>query len=111
MNSTTAYVIQTELKAWAVEAISAMEVAAKTDALDENKKDLIAAWTSIELEMLSDIKTHSSKNEVLRRLRDYIVRGVKMKDDQVVQEWANENIEMLKSDITKLQKAVTAKLG
>lgn len=110
VDSSTKAVIDSELRAWAVEAISAIEVATQVKEMDKDKNILVESWVSIEPKMLDDLAANADSNEVINRLQRYIIRGVKMKDPQLIQEWVSDNKEFLLVEINKLKATVSKKV-
>lgn len=109
IDSSTIAVIDSELRAWAVEAISAIEVAAQVKEMDKDKDILVNSWVTIKPSMLDNLAANANSNEVINRLQRYIIRGIKMKDSLLIQEWVKENKDILVEEITKLSKVVSTK--
>jgi hypothetical protein len=102
-------VIDTELRAWAREALSAHQLS--PNKLDENNAKLVNGWLSIEPAMLGDLASYKSKNYVVERLFDYISRELAKKvndNDRLVptQEWTNNNMDWLVDRVGVLKNGV-----
>jgi hypothetical protein len=110
INSSTKAVVDTELRAWAVEAISAIEVATQVKEMDKDKDILVKSWVSIKPAMLDNLAANAESNEIINRLQRYIIRSIKMKDALLIQEWVNENKDFLSEEIVKLSAAVTKRV-
>ena len=109
ISATTLTVIESELKAWAVEAVDAIAVSKAVKDMDAAKGKLVDSWAGLKKSMLDDLWANG-ENEVAARLLRYIVRGIKNKGKLEVNEWIGENREALEGFFDKYQKVVTSKL-
>lgn len=101
-------VIETELRAWAFEAISYFEVNPYV-ILDykHDKGNLIESWLSFDLKMLDKPAEFKEKNEVIARLYRYVKRGLgkpnqdnDVKDEEVIS-WISNNYVFIKNKIVQ----------
>lgn len=86
----TKKILTTELRAWASEAVSAIQMGQKMEAMDEEKGKLIESWLSYESTMLENLGEHK-QNEIIKRLYNYIRRGVSPSDTSEIPQWAKAN--------------------
>jgi hypothetical protein len=102
-------VIDTELRAWAREALSAYQLS--PGRLDGEKQDLVDGWQNISKELLHDIADASKKNEVMKRLVNYLGRELKKTvndNDEIIPEqaWVNDYKDWLGTRIETLRGAM-----
>jgi hypothetical protein len=102
-------VIETELRAWAREALSAHKVSPKD--LDDEKRELREGWQGITTDMLKNLATYAASNAVIGRLLRYAQRELEKKvntndPDVGAQEWADRHRVWLEGEVTRLRDAL-----
>jgi hypothetical protein len=101
-------VIETELRAWAVEAISAIQTGESLSAMDDEKQALIDGWVGIKKGMLNDLPGNDD-NAVIARLRRYLKRELDTSNDIVLKYWVERNSGWLIGKIEQFSRVVTSK--
>lgn len=104
-------VIDTELRAWAIEAMDAHTVGKAVKDMDKAKQKLIDGWVAIKPAMLDDLAAHAATNEVAARLLRYIIRELKSDKPLVINGWCRMNRDTLDPQLLQLQGVVARKLG
>lgn len=106
-------VIETELKAHAVQAISAIEVGNELKEQDPAHAALIRAWVQVDVNMLDDIYKNRKENKIIDIVYRYATRGEKFFDDTEAKSFLSTNIEVpkTKEQITKLKGVIMGKLS
>lgn len=102
-------VIETELRAWAREALSAHQLSPKN--LDTEKASLVAGWKAYATGLLDDVGAAAAGNEIIARLARYVERELARKvntddPDIPVQDWVNQERNWLDGELTRHQKSL-----
>jgi hypothetical protein len=108
LNEHTKDVIDTELRAWAREALSAHQSSPDGLSVDKEKAILIEGWRGATTAMLDDLKAAKNENYVMERLWNYLVRELQPSAHAEVQAWVNAYKDWLIERIGTLQKAIPA---
>lgn len=102
-------VIETELRAWAREALSAHQISPKD--LDDEKARLVAGWKNYAEAQLDDIAAAAQGNEVMDRLKRYaereLARKVNSNDPEIeVQDWVDGHKPWLAGELLRHQNSL-----
>jgi hypothetical protein len=107
----TSKVLDTELRAWAREALTAYQLNSNQAKTNTNTADLINGWLGFKVAMLDDIKTYKdAKNELMRRIWDYVDRELAHSEDANIQEFATAKKDWLADRISVLRTAIVKKM-
>lgn len=104
--------ISTELRAWAREAISIMEINKHYKlAYNDSCQDLISGWETFTPDMLDNLLNSQSKNSIASRLVRYLIRRISPSEKRDIQDWMNDRgrKERYREQIMHLQKSVLQK--
>ena len=82
-------VIDTELKAWAREALSAVQVWASSGHASEKppQDDIVEGWLGYQPEMLDAAWSHRKTNGLMFRLIDYVSKNAGASDVETINAW------------------------
>ena len=82
-------VIDTELKAWAREALSAVQVWASSGHASEKppQDDIVEGWLGYQPEMLDAAWSHRKTNGLMSRLIDYVSKNAGASDVETINAW------------------------
>lgn len=106
--------ISTELRAWAREAISIMEINARYKlAYNDSNRELIEGWESLEPEMLDNLSSNRKNNCIMDRIARYLTRRLHATEPRDIQDWLNEPArkDRVKEQLQKLKTSVISKIG
>lgn len=104
--------ISTELRAWAKEAISILEINKHYGlAYNDSNKELIEGWVNFKPDMLDDL-SQNKNNCIIKRLIQYLSKRQSMNEMREVQGWLEESgrKERYKIQLASLQTNVMGKL-
>lgn len=100
--------LRTELKAWAREAMSALQVWNSSKRISDAPPTpkIVAAWLEFDERILD--KLDPEHDELSRRLQDYVARGLKgaMTSKQDIPDWIRDNKAFLVEEITRRAEAI-----
>lgn len=102
----TKKVLETELRAWAREALSAYQAGIKLKAMDDEKGKLINGWINYEDSMLNDLRSYRNTNHIIGRLWIYIMNGINPSDTSQIVQWAKDNKEFIDEHASRLKSAI-----
>lgn len=88
VNTSTEKVLRTELRAWAAEAVTAIQEGVRLKAMDPERGELITGWMAYESDMLTDLETYKGTNCIVKRLWSYISREIHPTSKVDVVDWA-----------------------
>jgi hypothetical protein len=103
-------VLDTELRAWAHEAIIAFQAGIVIKGMDAEKKKLVDGWLGIEKDNLQNVQESKAGNEVVARLFRYISRGISAGDASETIAWAKEHADWIWGKVSGLKVQLEAKL-
>jgi hypothetical protein len=95
-------VLDSELRAWNIEAVSAYQAGKKLGGMDGEKAALIESCRTITRSMLGNL-TENSDNHVIARIKRYIGRELGGASDVVINGWSNTNDDWLWPKVKELQ--------
>lgn len=110
-NEHTQKVLETELRAWAREALSAYEVGEKLQAMDDEKRSLIDGWKNYDSSMLDDIKSYKDNNYIIARIWIYIRKNINPVDISEIPQWAKTNKQFIDGHASRLKGAIVEKFN
>lgn len=85
----TSDVLDTELRAWAREALVAFSIAGKGEKQDAEKKQLIDGWIGYSDDLLENVSAAKETNYLIKRLFKYTCRELRADSVETVQKWFN----------------------
>lgn len=102
-------VIETELRAWAREALSAHQLSPKN--LDSEKASLVSGWKAYATGLLDDVGAAAASNEIIARLARYVERELARKvntddPDIPVQDWVDQQKNWLDGELKRHQQSL-----
>lgn len=101
--------ISTELRAWAREAISVLEInKAYGLAYNQSNTELIDGWVNLKIDMLDRLYQHKN-NCIIDRIIRYISRCVNSESEIAIQGWMNRRRDQYVKQITSLQRSFLEK--
>ncbi len=109
-------VMYTELKAWAIEAVTAAQLKSRARGpegveLDAGKEQLINGWRTIDPAKIQDTYAVRSSNELLRRFWTYLSRELKPTEPRHLDEHITHNRDWYVARLTTLKDFVVKEIG
>lgn len=111
VNESTQRILETELRAWAREALSAYQAGKILGSMDEEKKKLIDGWKMYDPSLLDDIKASRGTNHVVARIYTYVSRGIRAFEHSEIVTWVRDNKEFINAHAMRLKNAIDPKIS